>query len=1059
MELTLLLYGHYSVRRVHSIDHKSPKTSRMKKLYLILLGILCLASTSLVAQIQVTGTVTDPNGEPLIGAGVTIKGTSQGTITDFSGMYSITVPDGSTVLVFSYTGYTQAERPVGTDTKIDFVLQEGVLLGETVITALGISRDRSQLGYGVAEISSQELTRAKTTNVTNSLAGKVAGVRVQGSGGSFAGSSIIIRGLTTFTQSNQPLFVIDGIPIDNSGGGNPLQNGPVNSNRAIDINQEDVENVTVLKGPAAAALYGSRASNGVILITTKKGAKGKRGTITYSTSYAWDQVNRTPDYQNEYAQGTGGNYNNTSFASWGPQITGQQVTNWFGETETLTAYPDNVNDIFRTGSNMQHNLSFAGGSDRSSYRLSYGYLDESGILQNNRLQRHNLTFNANSQITDKLLVSTSATYTNNASTRSQQGNQLANPLFRGWFIPRSYNLTDLPFEDAIGNQRYFGGEDHVYWTLKHNKYSDEINRIYGNVAVRYDFTSWLSGEYKIGVDMFDFVRSGYDQIGSRGGANTTANGLGGVLEGNDLSRNLNSYFTLTATRQLSDDLNLVFLVGTEAFKNLRQNTLVIGRGLVVRDFQRIQNTSTFTPTYNSTENRLVGVFADASLSYKNFLNLNLTARNDWSSTFNADNRSYFYYAVAAALNILELQPSWKGGFVNSAKLRTNYAQVGKPAPSYSTLTYFGIGGSADGFGPQIVYPFGGLTGLTLGNGAGNPLIGPEFTTNFEIGTDIALWDNRVNLEFTWYNQKSKDIILAAPTAPSAGVSSFVRNAGEIDNKGIELGLSVTPLRTSVGTWTVGVNFTKFTSTVTALSEGVTNIFLGGFVTPNVRLVEGDDFGQIYGNQYLRNADGRILLNANGLPRITTGVDKIGNPNPDWLMGVTNTLTFGGFTFDFLLDIKKGGQIYSRNIADLERNGVAASTAEFPRFNADGTPNLAYKFDGLLPDGSENNVFVTAEQYFGNAGKYVAAEGFIYGTSWFRVREASISYRIPKRMLGNLPFSGIEIGAFGRNLFLYAPDYPHLDPEQNALGISNAQGLEFNALPPARSIGVNLRVTL
>jgi TonB-linked SusC/RagA family outer membrane protein len=1044
-----------------------------------LLGLAFLfIGTQVFAQRPVTGKVTDVNGDPLIGATVVVKGTSTGAVTDLEGMYRISVPDGQSKLVFLYSGYKTTEVDLGASNVVDVVMLDGLILEETVVTAFGQKKDKSNLGYAVTEINSDELTVARTTNVTNALNAKVPGIRISGTGGSFTGSSIIIRGFTSFTGSNQPLFVVDGIPIDNSGGGTPLQNGPALSNRAIDINQEDIESISVLKGAGATALYGSRAASGVILITTKKGRPGQKNAITYTANYAFQEVNRLPDFQNEYGQGAGGNYNPAAISSWGPRIAGQQVilpTDYRGglisanDSVAMQAYPDNLRDIFRTGSNMQHNLAFQGGGESSAYRLSVGYLDDQGVLDNNRLKRYNFSLNASSAITKKLSAGVSANFVTSNSNRTQQGNQLSNPLFRAYFLPRSLDLSGLPFETPTGSQlNYDPVVDNPYWTIKNNLFDDNVTRFYGNFNLRYQLLDWLSAEYRLGTDYYSFRRRGYDQIGARGGANTSANLAGGILEGRDISALMNSYLTLTGNRKIGRDVDMTFVLGQETVDDRFTGSQVIGRGVTVRNFRDLDaNTTTFVPGFGISQGRILGVFGNVTSVYRNFATLDLSVRNDWNSTLPQSNNNYLYYSIAGTFNLTNAIPELRSDFLGLAKVRANWGRIGRASERYATDSYFFTGNPADGFGPNIQFPYNGLPGFTLGNTAGNPALEPEFTTTAEIGLDLSLLKDRISLELTRYQQKSTGIILSVPNSSASGVAAVVKNAGDLETNGWEIGLTLTPVKTKSFRWASTFNFTQFKSVVGSLAPGVQNIFLGGFVTPNVRLVEGDEYGQIYGNAYKRNADGVLLLNANGLPQPTANVEKIGNPNPQWTLGINNNFNYKGLSLNVLLDIRQGGDIYSRNIADIQRNGAGIETAEFNRFNADGTVATPYKFEGIFEagpnagqvNGGDVEKRVTAEQYWGNGGKFIAAEGFIYDISWFRVREAQLSYAIPKKLLGKSPLGALELGIFGRNLFLRSPNYPHLDPEQNALGISNASGLEFNALPSMRTYGLNLRATL
>ncbi|MDZ4794523.1 MAG: SusC/RagA family TonB-linked outer membrane protein [Bacteroidota bacterium] len=1043
----------------------------MRKLFLLLGGVVLIAMQALAQQRIITGKVTDEKGNPVANVSVLVRGTTSGTTSKVDGTYSLEIPANAKALVFSSVDMSPVEMSIGAGNEVNATLKnEDRTMSEVVVTAFGIKRDKKTLGYGVSQVSAEELTRSHTTNITNSLAAKVPGVRVQGSGGSFTSSSILIRGFTTFSGSNQPLFVVDGIPIDNSGGGSPLQAGPSVSSRAIDINQEDIESMSVLKGAAAAVLYGSRAASGVILITTKKGKSGQKNSVQFSSNYQIESVNRTPDYQNEYAQGNSGVFSPVAQTSWGPRITGQTVNNaynpandLFDRTEVLAAYPNNVTDILQQGINWQNNLAFSGGNDKNMFRFSYGYLRNTGVIAKNVLTRHNFSLNTSSKVNNYLTVSVSANYVNNYSTRTQQGNQLSNPFFRGWFTPRSYDLTGLAFEDAVGNQRYPLGEDNPYWTIKHNRFNDEINRFIGNVSFNFKLTKWLQADYKIGTDVYSTFRHGYDQIGARGGANTSALQVGGIRENRNNYRSINSNGYFTVNKRYKSWTGTA-IVGSE-FQQIYSNAAQIdGKNIIIRDFEQISNTTTFSPapSYGSSKSRLLGIYGDFSIGYKSIFNVGVTLRNDFSSTFKPDKNSYLYTGYSGSVNITELFPGIKGKIIENIKIRGNYATVGKAGNDfiYSTDSYFGGAGSSDGFGPQITFPFNGIQGFSLSNGAGSADLGPEFTGNKEIALELSLFKGRFTIEATRYQQKSRKLIFGVPVSATSGITSVTKNAGNLSNNGVEVGVTATPIKSKSFTWSMNITYTQFKAIVEKLETGVSNIFLGGFTTPNVRLVVGDEYGQLYGNAYQRDPSkgNKIIVGANGLPLITTGVQKIGNPNPKWVGGLTNTFTYKGLSLEVLLEYRSGGDLYSRNIADLQRNGVAIETAEFPRYDAAGVLQTPYLFDAVYANGQPNTTMVSAQNYFGNNGKYAAAEGFIYKTTWFRVREASINYTVPSSVLRKTPFGSASLSVFGRNLFLSAPDYPHLDPEQNALGVSNAQGLEFNALPQTRTIGVGLKLS-
>ncbi len=1034
----------------------------MKKLVLSWVLMMAVVSTLFAQTRQVTGKVTSSeDGSTIPGVSVSIKGTTTGTTTSADGTYKITVSNGAS-LVFSSVGFLNKTIPAGNATSLNVILEvDSKLLNEVVVTAGGVLRDKKSLGYATSTITNEQLTVGRTTNPVNALAAKVAGVRIASSNGMVGSSTaIFIRGFTTFTGSNQPLFVVDGVPIDNGGGSNALQNGVSNSNRAIDINQEDIENMSILKGPAAAALYGSRAANGAILITTKKGKTGQKNSVVFNSSYNIVEVNRTPDYQNEYAQGSvGGRYNPISNLSWGPKIAGQAVTNAFGKQENLTAYPNNVTDIFQKGINMQNNLSFQGGTDKSAFRFSYGNLQETGILSSNSLNRNNFTLNANSQVSEKLSASVSAQYITSVSERSQIGNQLSNPFFRSWFMPRNYDLTGIPFEDpATGNQIFFDNTDNPYWTLKNNTFNDELDRVIGNIALKYYLKPWLAVNYRLGVDASAYGTVGYDQIGARGGANTSAGGTGGIANSSLTSRDMNSYFQIIGNKNITDDLKLDFNIGNEIVESRSTYMSTTGRNLAIRDLKNISNASVVTAFNQTANRRLVGVFGEFNFSYKGYANLSFTGRNDYSSTFGAGQNSYFYPSIAGSFIATEAFPALKSNVLSFLKLSGNYAKVGKEAGTYATNTLFLLAGASDGFGPVINFPYNNLGGRTLSNTQADPNLGPEFTTSREIGLEAKFFKNRLGIEMNYFNTLSTDLIFAVPVGPSTGFTSQNRNAGSLKQKGFELLITATPLQTSNGSWDISANFTTLDPIVESLAKGVEFIQLGGFTTPGTRLYAGQPYGLLFGSVFNRASDGKKLIGANGLTSLSPLQGAIGNTNPDWTAGVTNNIRYKNFNFNFLIDIRKGGDVYSRNIGDLYRSGTAKETAEFDRFTANGDIAKPYIIEGTLANGQPNTTPVSAQDYWSNIYNFGTGESYVFDGSWLRLREASISYTVPSKVLAKTPIGKMELGVNGRNLWLYAPNFPHFDPETNATGVTNSQGFEANGLPQTRNYGFFLRAT-
>jgi TonB-linked SusC/RagA family outer membrane protein len=1024
----------------------------------------------------VSGTITSSDdGSALPGVNVILKGTTTGTASDADGKYSMSVPANGGTLVFTFIGLSTSEVEIGDRSIVDVALDADITqLSEVVVTALGIETQKRSLGTSVAQINSDKIADTRQTNVVNSLTAKVAGVRIQSSSGMVgASSSIFIRGMTSFTQSNQPLFVVDGIPMDNTGGNIALQTGVSNSNRAIDLNPDDIESMSILKGPAAAVLYGSRAVSGAIIITTKKGTSGQKSSVSFTSNYNMVEVNRLPKYQNQYAQGLGGIFDPNALDSWGPKIEGQTVKNYLGNEETLTAYPNNVDDIFKRGSNFQNSINFSGGNEKSNFLVSYSNLKEDGVIKNNELTRNTFKVNVRSQLTNKLNVEGSANYFNTRSQRTPNGNQQANPLFRGYFLPRSFSLGNYAYELPNGSQSYFDPTtDNPLWSIANNTYEDRVDRIMGYVSLGYDFTDWLNLNYKIGTDAYLENIKAIDAVGGKGNGFTSPAQTGGTRDANAFVQQTSSYLNLTANKEFGD-FSTSLLVGNEINQSYLRNQYVNAVGASVDGFGQVTSYTTYVPFNDEDTRRLVGIYAQATVGYKNFAFLTINGRNDWSSTFVKEKNSFFYPAINGSFIFSDAFPVLKeNNFFNFGKVRASAVKVGREATLYSTDTYFGKSNPTNGFGPQIIFPFRNQQGYSLSNTSGNPDLGPEFTTSSEIGVELGFFQNRITTDFAYFNTHSTDIILDAPTSPASGFTTQTRNAGELKTYGYELTLGVVPVKTPNFTWEINANWSKIVNNVVAIDPLVNSIFLGGFTTPQTQLQAGQPYGVIVGNGFNRDAAGNLLITSTGAGagQPTTNnavVQVIGNPNPDWTGGITNTLGYKGISLSFLLDIRKGGDVISRNLRDLRFRGVVEETGDRdnlyliegvmrdPVDNTDGTPRALLDGEG---NPVPNTIGLTAQQYWTSLYN-TQGEAMVFDASWVRLRELSLSYSLPKALLGKTPFGSVQLVLTGRNLFLYAPNYPHLDPEVNSQGVNNSQGIDFNTLPQTRSYGVLLRATL
>ncbi|OKS85757.1 SusC/RagA family TonB-linked outer membrane protein [Mucilaginibacter polytrichastri] len=1041
----------------------------MKRLLTTLL-VFCVYSNIYAQNKTVTGTViSKDDNQPLPGVSVKVEGSRTiGTQTGVDGKFKLAVP-ANAVLVFTFIGYTEQKLPVADQSNIKVMLEsESKALNEVVVTSFGIQRDRKSLGYGVSQLKAEDIRKAPVADITNALAGKVAGVQVSGTGGGFGSSNVTIRGFSSISGSNQPLYVVDGVPIDNGGGSNSVNQGIASSSRVSDINPEDIESMSILKGAAATVLYGSRAASGAILITTKKGKKGTKSQVTFVSNTAIGTVNRFPDYQNEYAQGDKGIYGTAAApnswvartTSWGPRIAGQTVKNILGQDVTLQAYPDNVKDILQHDLQLDNTLTMSGASDVYNYRVSYGNNYERGLVPGNVLKKNTFSLNAGAVITPKFRVNTSFSYINNMSNRTQAGNQGGNPLWRAIYMPRTYDATGLPVTDVNGNQIWVtSSEENPYWAINHITYQQDLNRFYGNLSLKYDFTSWLNADLKIGSDVYSNNTIGFDDKGVRSNGNTASAGAGGLVDSRNSTRNFNSYFTLNANRKYGD-FSLMATVGNEIISNYSSQLSTTGKSITVPGFANLANFTTITANDSYSQLRTIGFFGDFSVDYKSYLNLNLKAREDLPSTLNQVNRSIFYPAAAISFIPTEAFPELKGKVLTSAKIRGNIGEVGKGAAVYQTRTNYGTAGASDGFGSTgVTFPYNGLAGFTYSNTAGNPDIRPEFTTEIELGTELNFFNNRLSIDGSVYKRFSRNLIFSVPVPNSSGYSSRVANAGKLTTKGIEFLLSGTPIKARNFSWDASINFTSFKTMVTELAPGVTLLTLGGFTSPNVQAGVGQEYGLIYSNMYVRNAAGQMIIKANGLPSATSTVGVVGNPNPKFTTGMTNTFNYKSFSFSFLLDFKYKGDLLSRTLGDLRINGVAKETAQYNRFNADGTVATPYVFAGVKAAGTPNATAVSAQDYYSLSGKYVAWEGYVLDATYLKLREATFSYNFPKQWVSkSRVLSGLQISVYGRNIWTYAPHFPDLDPEQNLTGVGNTRGLEFGIQPVARTFGATIRAT-
>ncbi|RDC64490.1 SusC/RagA family TonB-linked outer membrane protein [Adhaeribacter pallidiroseus] len=1042
----------------------------MNKLLSLILFLTILQTHLATAQDRsISGKVIDgSSSQGLPGVTVLVKGTSVGTATDADGNFTIAAPTNSTTLVFSFIGYIPQEQAIGNGSTINITLQPDTKqLNEVVVTALGISREAKSLGYATQQVNSNELTKARETNVVNSLAGKVSGVRITSQSGTLGGSSkIIIRGASSLDAASQPIFVIDGLPVDNSS----QQLSTVNStvpqgsagvdfgNRAGDINPDDIESINVLKGAAATALYGARAKNGAIIITTKKGKKGVTN-IVINSSTRFDRVLKLPSFQNEYAQGNQGVFNLANTNGWGPKISEiqeQTFKNFLGEDETLRAYENNVKDFYQTGHTYLNSVAFESGGDNGDFRLGYTNTYQDAIVPGQNLKRNSINLNSGRTVAKGLDVRANLNYISTSSDgrpvqSSNNPNILASAI-NG--IPRTVDINKVRENvmDEFGQQiTLTPGRtgNNPYWIIQNNKFSNSLDRFYGNAIVSYKPVEWLTISDNFGGDIYNEFRKGVTRPGTIGAL------TGNFFQGNIFNRTINNDLIISTQRNLSENLELRVLAGHNVYSTYYRRDQSDAQQLTVDELYTFTNAASVITTNTSTQKRIVGVYGEIGLSYKDFLFLNITGRNDWSSTLPVNNRSYFYPSVSSSFVFTELLPN--NNVLSFGKLRMSWANVGSDTDPYQLdLTYPAQSTAFAQYGYGSSFPFNGVLGFSLPGTIPNFNLKPQNQNSYEVGTELRFLNNLVTLDFNYYNNLTSDQIIALSLPNSTGYAAKRVNAGSIRNKGIEIALGFSPFKTSSFTWSTDVNFSRNRQTVDDLPDEITNYSVAsGWSGLQVRAAEGEAFG-FYGTGWDRDPEGNIVINQNTGLRLTKNDVRLGNIYPDWMMGINNSFTFKNINLGFLIDIRQGGVIYSSTAQSLRSAGLAEETLE-NRGNIFIDKGVNRNADGTY---TPNTVPVQSMQdFWGNFSSNSNAEGNIYDASYVKLREIRLAYTLPAGWFSNNSkfVKSIDIGVEGRNLWIIHDNVPHIDPEVNFFGpTSVAEGIEFNSVPSTRSFGFNVR---
>ncbi|MGE0770892.1 MAG: SusC/RagA family TonB-linked outer membrane protein [Cyclobacteriaceae bacterium] len=1109
----------------------------MKKILLLCFSFVFAASVWAQDRV-VSGKVTaQEDGSSLPGVNVVLKGTTNGTVTDADGNYRLNVPSAGGTLVFSFIGLQSQELEIGQRSVIDVQLGLDVKqLTEVVVTAVGIEREKKALGYSVASVGSENLQQRSEVDPLRALQGKMPGVNITGGGGAPGQSTRInIRGISSLTGNTQPLFVVDGIPFDNSvnsnttqgSGGEDAGRNTVFSNRAFDLDPNNIESISILKGAAAAALYGSRATNGVVIVTTKAAKKGTRKgmEVNFTSSLNFEEISGIPDYQDVYTQGSNQVYNGGFIGNWGAPFPdhvdrlnaefGTSYTKTYGIYPDGQPYPDGtapnpinnrfpgvfpefvqqytrtdngsvvnvsapyviephdiIGGFFNRGRITENGITISNGSEKVNMNASVSRMDQKGIIPNAEATRTALSFGGNGQLDNGLFIAGNVNYVNTTQTSPQSGGSAFSDYYGGqgagsifarlFYLPRNFDLNGLPFENPVdGSNIFYRALDNPRWIAKYNLYNSQVNRAFGSLTVGYDITEWLNVQLKGGINTYtdrrrDVIRSGGIE-----------SPLGRVLN-DDLTNTEQDYnLIITVQKDFSEDLAFRGIFGVNPNqRDFRRNrvtgTGIISDGLNTGLYRLDATASQIANADFTSQRRLIGAYADLSLSFRDYLFLNLSGRNDWSSTLPKDNNNYFY--PSASLSFVLSEAVTMPSFINYAKVRVAGSKVGNDADPYRTQTNY-----------LIDVPFTTSTGVrtnraTLANTLGNPLLKPEFTTEYEGGLELKFVNNRVGLDVTYFQRNSTDQILNAAVPRSTGFTQQVVNFGELENKGWEIGLNATPVQLSNGfTWDFNVAFTRIRSTV--IDAGPTGeVIIGG---PGSSLAtihrNGFPYGQIFGTKNARHTDGQLLIDRQtGMPFPLEESFIIGDPNPEFLLGWNNTFSFKGITLRALIDWKQGGDFYSFTGASLILRGQLKQTIDREGLRVvPGVLGSNQTFEAITDAGGnliQNTVPVTAfDTHFSNGwGAYGQDEVNVYDGTVIRLREISLGYSLPKSLLSKTPFGSVNISVSGRNLWWNAPNVLedlNLDPEVlGGTSGTNVQGFEYGTTPTTRRYGVNLNLT-
>ena len=1062
-----------------------------KRLTMFLASLLICISAA--AQTQVTGTVlSQEDGQPIIGAAVRIEGIKVGMLTDVNGRFSLTMPQGKTQITISYLGYETKTVTAKNGMRV-FMKADAHSLDEVVVTAMGMNRQQKTLGYSAQQLDSEELTLGKMTDVTSALAGKVAGVQISTtSTDPGQANSVIIRGISSINGNNQPLYVVDGVPLQQTtfSGTQKGQDEFANAVGGISsINPNDIESMTVLKGAAATALYGSRAANGVIMITTKGGKKhgDKNMQISYDGSVQWRQVSYLPKFQNDFGQGWNGQQTFIENGSWGPELDGStQVYGPIWNHQQLIhkyeAVEDNIKDFFDTGISTNHSVALNGVSNdnKMTYYLSYSYTSDNGIIPGDKdtYKRNTIAYRGSYEANEWLKLSSSVNLSNSKTNTvgTYQGTSMIDGILE---FPRDISLVDRqdldsPFATPEAWYTPYGITN-PYWAIENNYNHNDAKQVFGKIQADIKPLKQLTLTYRFGFDYTDYDHKlGVPEIAlddalineDYGYAPSKMNQSGYVSAQYLRKYELNHDFLANwQDKYLDDKLDVNLMAGvnmSERYATYTRNQtdgLTFGTG-----FWQLSNGSTKTEIMeNQSKRRSVGLFADLTLGWDEMVYLDITARNDWSSTLPLEKNSYFYPGATLSWIFTKLIP--QNDYLTFGKVRVAYGKTGNDAGVYQVYPRYVQAYSNGYYASDLTkFPFNGINSFQAASTAGSNDLKPEMTTEFEVGINLAFFNNRINIDASYYNRNTDDQIFTLPVDPSTGFSFMVTNFGKVNNKGFELLVNTVPVQTKDFRWELGFNFSKNKNKVVSMPEslegGMVNIngFSAGDDAVYMRAVEGLPMGELFTYLPQYTDDGKLIVGESGQPLLTDEVKDTGkNVNPDWTGGVTTSLSAYGFTLSASLDIRKGGYMFSRtkNLMQFTGNGEATTYNERRPFII---PNSVYA------DGTENTTPIylnnsSYQAYFNNYGAGEGGEFYLMDRSFVKMRNLTLAYTLPKSIVSKIYLSDVTLSLFANNLFTWThKSNRYIDPETSSYG-NDLEGLfgELYSNPACRNFGFNVGV--